>query len=312
MVRFEPDEDDPGATYALTERGPRSPMAEFLAGYDVIVQLRAARPDAPLTFLAEQDLGAFRRGSLVVDVSCDAGMGFSWARPTSFAEPMFEVGDGIHYYGVDHSPSYLWDSATWEVSEALLPFLHTVLLGPSAWEADETVRRAVEIRDGVVRNPARALLPGPRRACPPPPRLTARPARRSATGRRLPAGHPAHGHRGDAGQGRAGDGVSTAAMRSTPMPAIAAGEPPPPRSPPRPPRAPPPPPPCRPPSGPGSRWRTCVVHPARAVGVVAVLPVPGIEVVVPPSRAAPRSMEAKSPRSAAPSVRRHRGRGPRR
>jgi alanine dehydrogenase len=37
-------------------------------------------------------------------------MGFSWARPTSFDEPMFEVGDGVAYYGVDHSPSYLWNS----------------------------------------------------------------------------------------------------------------------------------------------------------------------------------------------------------
>lgn len=28
-----------------------------------------------------------------------------------------------------------------------------MLEGPAAWEADETLRRAVEIRDGVVQNP---------------------------------------------------------------------------------------------------------------------------------------------------------------
>ena len=28
------------------------------------------------------------------------------------------------------------------------------MAGPDAWEADETVRRAIEIRDGVIRNPA--------------------------------------------------------------------------------------------------------------------------------------------------------------
>jgi len=50
-------------------------------------------------------------------------MGFEWARPTSFAEPMFAVGQAMHYYGVDHSPSYLWNSATWEISEALIPHL---------------------------------------------------------------------------------------------------------------------------------------------------------------------------------------------
>jgi hypothetical protein len=29
-----------------------------------------------------------------------------------------------------------------------------VLAGPAAWKADETIRRAIEIRDGVIQNPA--------------------------------------------------------------------------------------------------------------------------------------------------------------
>jgi len=55
---------------------------------------------------------------------------------------------------VDHSPSHLWDSATWEISEALLPHLAAVLTGPQAWDASDTIRRAIEIRDGVIQNPA--------------------------------------------------------------------------------------------------------------------------------------------------------------
>jgi len=109
---------------------------------------------APLMFVTDGDLAAFSPGTLIVDVSCDAGMGFSWALPTSFAEPMFTVGNNIGYYAVDHSPSLLWNSATWEISEALLPYLKTVLGGPAAWDADETIRRAIEIRDGVIQNPA--------------------------------------------------------------------------------------------------------------------------------------------------------------
>jgi alanine dehydrogenase len=79
-------------------------------------------------------------------------MGFEWARPTTFAEPMFEVGDGLHYYAVDHSPSHLWNSTTWENSEALLDYLPVVMAGPSGWDADETIRRAIEIRDGRIVN----------------------------------------------------------------------------------------------------------------------------------------------------------------
>jgi alanine dehydrogenase len=81
-------------------------------------------------------------------------MGFSWARPTTFTDPTFVVGEKVLYYAVDHSPSYLWNSATWEISEALLPFLRPVLGAPDAWEADPIIRRAIEIHDGVIRNPA--------------------------------------------------------------------------------------------------------------------------------------------------------------
>jgi alanine dehydrogenase len=144
---------DQGPSQVISGRG-RLPLAPFLAESDVVVNCTLQNPNAPLTYLRSEDLAAFRPGSLIVDVSCDEGMGFSWARSTTFAEPMFDVGDNVHYYGVDHSPSYLWNSATWEISEALLPFIRTVLDGPDSWAADETIDRAIEIRDGHVVNPA--------------------------------------------------------------------------------------------------------------------------------------------------------------
>jgi alanine dehydrogenase len=155
MVQFDhddPDQPDPRLSHALTEDG-RVPLAGFLADHDIIVNCVLQDPDAPLTFLVEEDLKLLEPGSLIIDVSCDEGMGFSWARPTGFADPTFIVGDNITYYGVDHSPSYLWNSATWEISEALLPYLRTVLDGSEAWQADSTISRAIEIEGGRIRNP---------------------------------------------------------------------------------------------------------------------------------------------------------------
>ena len=153
MVHFDRDADDPARCHALPEGSP-VPLAAYLAGFDIVVNCVLQHPDAPLIFLTGDDVAAFAPGTLIVDVSCDAGMGFSWAQPTSFADPMVTVGSTIHYYAVDHSPSLLWDSATWEISEALLPFLKTVLGGPDAWDGDETIRRAIEIRDGIIQNPS--------------------------------------------------------------------------------------------------------------------------------------------------------------
>jgi alanine dehydrogenase len=153
ILHFGDDGTTARMSHAVTKNG-RVPLAGFLAEHDVIVNCVLQNTDAPLTFMTEPDLGDVAPGTLIVDVSCDEGMGFSWARPTTFADPTFVVGDKVLYYAVDHSPSYLWNSATWEISEALLPFLPTVMGGPEAWEATPTVRRAIEIRDGVIQNPA--------------------------------------------------------------------------------------------------------------------------------------------------------------
>ncbi len=152
IIQFDHD-DEPYLSEVITDEG-RVPLAPFLAESDIVVNCTLQDPNHPLLYLRESDLEAFRPGSLIVDVSCDEGMGFEWARPTSFADPMFNVGRTINYYGVDHSPSYLWNSASWEISEALLGFIPTVMGGPTAWAADETIRRATEIAQGVILNPA--------------------------------------------------------------------------------------------------------------------------------------------------------------
>ena len=152
IVHLDHDDDDQSLTRVVTNEG-RIPLTDYLADNDLVVNCVLQDTAAPWTFLREEDLAAFRPGSLIVDVSCDEGMGFSWAKPTTFENPTFEVGDNITYYAVDHTPSYLWNSATWVNSEALLPHLRTVLSGPTAWAAETTIDRAIEIQDGVIRNP---------------------------------------------------------------------------------------------------------------------------------------------------------------
>jgi alanine dehydrogenase len=152
MQHFARDASNPSRTLALEAPEP-GPIADVLAQYDIVINCILQDTDEPLMFVMDDDLGRFKRGTLFVDVSCDEGMGFEWARPTSFAAPMLTVGEGLQYYAVDHSPSFLWNSATWENSEALLEYLPVVMAGPDAWDGDETIRRAIEIREGRVQNP---------------------------------------------------------------------------------------------------------------------------------------------------------------
>lgn len=132
--------------------GRTRPLTEVLQRADLIVNGILQNTDRPLIYLDSHDAAQLHEGSLIVDVSCDLGMGFSFARPTSFQEPTFQVGP-LTYYAVDHTPSYLWRSASYELSEVVLAFLQDIAAGPDAWNANPTIAHAIEIREGVVVNP---------------------------------------------------------------------------------------------------------------------------------------------------------------
>ena len=94
IVHFDQGDSTDQVSHAITGNG-RVPLAEFLAEHDIIVNCVLQDTDAPLTFMTDDDLPDVAAGTLIVDVSCDEGMGFSWARPTTFADPTFLVGDNV-------------------------------------------------------------------------------------------------------------------------------------------------------------------------------------------------------------------------
>jgi N5-(carboxyethyl)ornithine synthase len=136
---------------AVEEDGVRRPLADALAEADVIVNGTLQNTDRPLLFLHAGEEKRLAPGALIVDVSCDLAMGFPFARPTSFERPTFAVGS-VTYYGVDHTPTYLWRSASWELSRVVVAFIEAVMNGPEAWNKCETLGRAIEIREGVIQN----------------------------------------------------------------------------------------------------------------------------------------------------------------
>lgn len=141
-----------GQVMALTTDGSSHPFAGALSNADIIVNGILQDTDHPLMFVPEGQGGLLKAGCLIVDISCDEGMGFYFAKPTSFDAPTFQVGK-VSYYAVDHTPSYLWNAATWEISKGVIQHLSTIIGGPEAWTKDETIRRAIEIKDGVIQNP---------------------------------------------------------------------------------------------------------------------------------------------------------------
>jgi alanine dehydrogenase len=144
-------EDDSGNLLVVESDSRTRPIAEALSDVQIIVNGTLQDTARPKMFVPAHDADKLMKGALIIDISCDEGMGFWCAEPTSFEHPMFEA-DGKFYYAVDHSPSFYWNSASWEISAALLPFLPIVIGGSDMWE-NKTISKSIEIRNGVIQNP---------------------------------------------------------------------------------------------------------------------------------------------------------------
>jgi N5-(carboxyethyl)ornithine synthase len=151
-IRIKDGVGDESRLVAVEHDGTKRPFSQLISEADIIVNGTFQDPDSPHMFVTEEEIPLLKKHSMIIDVSCDEGMGFSFARPTTFDDPMFKVGT-VDYYAVDHTPRYLWESASRSISAALIVYLRTVLDGPESWAQNETIKRATVIDQGVIQNP---------------------------------------------------------------------------------------------------------------------------------------------------------------
>ncbi len=152
-VRIRAGEEGEARMVVVEHDGSMRPLTEKISEADIIVNGTFQDTENPTDFVIEAESACLKPNSLIIDVSCDEGMGFFFAKPTTFKNPMFKH-ETIDYYAVDHTPSYLWESATRSISAALIVYLSTVLAGRDSWHNNETIRQAINIDGGVIQNPS--------------------------------------------------------------------------------------------------------------------------------------------------------------
>lgn len=150
-VRIRSGKEGEARMMVVEHDGTTRPLSELIGEADIIFNGTFQDTEHPIDFVTEDEGTSLKPNSLIIDVSCDEGMGFFFAKPTTFKNPMFKY-ESIDYYAVDHTPSYFWESATRSISAALIVYLPTVLAGPVSWQKNETIRRAINIDGGVIQN----------------------------------------------------------------------------------------------------------------------------------------------------------------
>jgi N5-(carboxyethyl)ornithine synthase len=129
--------------------GTERPLIDLIHESEIIVNGTYQDTADQMDYVKEEEKDMLRPGTLIIDVSCDEGMGFYFAKPTTFKDPIISVAK-IDNYAVDHTPSYFWESASRSISAALIVHLTSVVNGRAAWEENKTVKNAINIDQGVV------------------------------------------------------------------------------------------------------------------------------------------------------------------
>ncbi len=152
-VKIRQGDDQEARMMVVEHDGTKRPLVDLISEADIIVNGTFQNTINPTNFVLESESSCLKPHSLIIDVSCDEGMGFFFAKPTSFKRPIFKY-NTVDYYAVDHTPSYLWESATRSISAALIVYLPTVLAGYHSWQKNETIKRAINIDGGVIKKTA--------------------------------------------------------------------------------------------------------------------------------------------------------------
>lgn len=152
-ARVHADSEGQARMMVIEHDGTSRPLTELISEADIIVNGVFQDTAKPVNFIIEPEKDCLKPNSLIIDVSCDEGMGFFFAKPTTFKTPMIQY-KTIDYYAVDHTPSYLWESATRSISAALIVYLPAVLAGREGWQENDTIRHAINIDNGRIKNPA--------------------------------------------------------------------------------------------------------------------------------------------------------------
>lgn len=150
-VRVQEGAEGESRMMVIEHDGTSRPLTDLISEADIIVNGTFQDTAHPIDFVIESEKASLKPNGLIIDVSCDEGMGFFFAKPTTFKHPMFQY-EKTDYYAVDHTPSYFWESATRSISAALIVYLPNVLAGREDWQKNETIRRAINIDAGMIKN----------------------------------------------------------------------------------------------------------------------------------------------------------------
>ncbi len=133
--------------------------SEVLAADVVVGAVLVAGASAP-KLVTRDMLRAMKTGAVLVDVSIDQGGCFETSKPTTHADPTFEV-DGIIHYCVANMPGAVPNTSAQALNNATLPFVMKLAdKGLAAFDRDPHLAAGLNVKGGRIMHQAVAASLG--------------------------------------------------------------------------------------------------------------------------------------------------------
>lgn len=118
--------------------------------YDVLVNCIMWDTSRSDRIIYADDIKKMKKGTLIIDVSCDPHLAIETSRPTTIESPVYSV-DGVIHYAVDNTPAMYPITITKVISKAIAKYCNFLI--ESDYEAyPDNLKKATAINNGAIKD----------------------------------------------------------------------------------------------------------------------------------------------------------------
>lgn len=134
-----------GAEVTVYSRHTEALLRKEIEQYDVVVNAILWDTSRKDHIVYKEDLQRMKKGSLIIDVSCDRNGGIETCIPTTLENPMYVVDDIVHY-AVDHTPTLFYKTISHSLSDSIAIYLDELIEGIS----NSVMKEAMIVENGEI------------------------------------------------------------------------------------------------------------------------------------------------------------------
>ena len=134
-----------GADVTVYDRHTEALFRKELPEFDVFVNAILWDKSRTDHIIYREDLLRMKKGSMIIDISCDKAGAVETSIPTTIANPTYVV-DGVTHYVVDHTPALFYKTTSEAISKEIAKYLDILSLGLD----DAVLDAACIVREGKI------------------------------------------------------------------------------------------------------------------------------------------------------------------